>query len=76
MADSVSEDDAADYRQQAGEEAWQAFLERRARMGGPEAPEPCEKCDGAGSFWQKEKGGRLSGSRTLCSRCLGTRVQS
>jgi DnaJ-class molecular chaperone len=42
----------------------------------PEAPEPCDKCNGAGSFWQKkEGGGSLSGSRTLCPKCLGTRVQ-
>jgi len=71
----ISEDDVADYRQQEGEEQYQAFLERRAMMGGPEAPEPCEECDGEGSFWQKEKGGGLSGSQTLCSRCLGTGVQ-
>ncbi len=42
---------------------------------GPEAPEPCEKCKGAGSFWKKEEGGSLSGTRTLCPRCLGTKVQ-
>ena len=64
----MSEDDAADYRQQAGEEAWQAFLERRATMGGPEAPEPCGECEGEGftaeTFPPSE-----------CPRCLGTGVQ-
>lgn len=41
-----------------------------------EAPEPCEECGGSGSFWQKEEGGSLSGRRTLCPRCQGTRVQA
>lgn len=35
----------------------------------------CEECGGTGSFWKKGPGGRLSGSRTLCSHCLGTGVQ-
>jgi DnaJ-class molecular chaperone len=45
--------------------------ERRERDIG-EPPEPCEECGGTGSFWRKEAGGSLSGSRTLCRRCLGT----
>ena len=40
---------------------------------GPDAPEPCEACHGEGSFWKKEEGGSLSGSRTLCRRCLGSK---
>jgi DnaJ-class molecular chaperone len=35
----------------------------------------CGKCEGKGSFWQKAAGGSLSGTRTLCPRCLGTGVQ-
>ncbi len=42
---------------------------------GSQEPKPCEMCDGAGSFWKKEEGGSLSGSRTLCPQCLGTKVQ-
>ncbi len=71
----ISEDEAADYRQQTLEDRARARLERMGRRGGPDAPDPCEKCNGEGSFWQKEEGGSLSGSRTLCSRCLGTGVQ-
>ncbi|KKL50246.1 hypothetical protein LCGC14_2307420 [marine sediment metagenome] len=37
--------------------------------------EDCKMCDGEGSFWKKEEGGSLSGSRTLCRRCLGTRKE-
>lgn len=77
----ISEDDAEDYKQQAGEERWQAFLERRAMMGGPEAPEPCEKCDGEGVRCTHDQGWCLptcdSGfsSDNECPRCLGTGVQ-
>jgi len=44
----INEADQEDYKQQEGEEQYQAFLERRALMGGPDAPEACEKCDGNG----------------------------
>ena len=57
------------------DELEKARLERVAAGQGPNEIEPCEKCNGEGSFWQKESGGSLSGTRTLCPRCLGTRVR-
>ncbi len=76
----ISEADAEDYKQQEGEERHQAFLERKAMMGGPDAPEDCEVCGGEG---------RVVTDGCLCpapvrdedcyrecpSRCLGTGVQ-
>lgn len=50
----VSEDEEADYRQQEGEERWRAHLERRAMMGGPDAPDPCERCGGEGKVKGQE----------------------
>ena len=68
----ISEDDVADYRQQDAEERERARLERRGMMGGPEAPEPCERCDGEGrvepQFWTSQP-------YIECPRCLGTGVQ-
>ena len=45
-------------------------------VAGEESGQLCAHCGGAGSFWQKESGGSLSGSRTLCRRCLGTGAKS
>ena len=70
----MSEDDAADYRQQTLEKQ-ESRRRERTQAREPNMEEPCGNCDGEGSFWQKEEGGNLSGSRTLCSLCLGTRVQ-
>ena len=56
------------------QESWDRMEEKERRDIG-EASETCKTCDGKGSFWQKEDGGRLSGSRTLCRSCLGTKVQ-
>ena len=72
---STPEDIREDGRRDDAEDKRREFLEQRSRMGGPEAPEPCETCGGEGSFWQKRDGGSLSGSRTLCPRCLGSKVQ-
>ena len=71
----ISEADAEDYRQQAGEEAWQAFLERSATMGGPEAPEPCEHCWGKGRCAVLAQVGEHRAIYNECPRCLGTGVQ-
>ena len=70
----ISEADAEDYRQQDREEKRREFLERRAMMGGPEAPEPCEECGGEGSHLSQA----TWNSPVLkheCPRCLGTGVQ-
>jgi hypothetical protein len=75
----ISEDDAEDYKQQNREEKRRAFLERKAMMGGPEAPAPCEQCDGNG---QIVTDGCLCPAPVRdedcyqeCLRCLGTGVQ-
>ena len=54
--------------QQDREDKQREMLERRARMGGPDAPEPCENCDGQGCFDGPH--GYLE-----CPRCLGTGAQ-
>ena len=64
----IPEADAEDYKQQEGEERYQAFLERRAIMGGPDAPEPCEDCDGKGFTNETYP-------PSECPCCLGTGVQ-
>ena len=61
----ISEDDAADYRQQTLEDRERERLERMGRRGGPDAPEACEKCRGFGYVGEREE----------CRRCLGTGVQ-
>ena len=65
---STPEDIRKDGKQQDAEDKRREFLERRARMGGPEAPEPCEDCDGDGFT-------RETYPPSECSRCLGTGVQ-
>ncbi len=65
----MGEADEMLYRQQDREDKRREFLEQRSRMGGPEAPEPCERCDGRGSVY------RLEDRYEECSRCLGTGVQ-
>lgn len=72
----ISEADQEDYRQQEGEERHRAFLERRAMMGGPEAPEDCEMCDGTRFAPLIDHDAKTW--RTVpveCPRCLGTGVQ-
>jgi len=77
----ISEADAEDYKQQDREDKRREFLERRARMGGPDAPEPCEKCDGQGEIVYSDtslgRGGYAGQtiSSGECPRCLGTGVQ-
>ena len=70
----ISEADAEEYKRQDREDRGLAHLEERRRREPPRG-EPCERCDGAGSFWEKRVGGSLSGCRTLCTRCLGTGVE-
>ena len=64
---STPEDIREDGKQQDREDKRREFLERRSMMGGPEAPEPCEDCDGTGRV--------PFGLLSECSRCLGTGVQ-
>ena len=66
-------DDLEEYRRQDREDKGLAHLEERRRRE-PPIGDPCERCDGAGSFWHKEPGGNLSGCRTLCPHCQGTGV--
>ncbi|KKN75257.1 hypothetical protein LCGC14_0382560 [marine sediment metagenome] len=66
----ISEADEMDYKQQEGEEKYRAFLERRAMMGGPDAPEPCETCSGQDFAVVEWPWGCKE-----CPRCLGTGVQ-
>ena len=69
----ISEEDQADYRQQEGEERWRARLERLAMMRGPDAPDPCEECDGKGQVQIKTEDDDYDSDG--CPRCLGTGVQ-
>ena len=77
---STPEEIRYDGQQQDREDKRREFLERRARMGGPDAPETCDDCDGKG---------RVVIDACLCpalvrdedcyrecpGRCLGTGVQ-
>jgi hypothetical protein len=83
----VSEADAEDYKQQDREDQRREFLEQRSRMGGPEAPEGCEKCDGNGVVYVVNKElvfessdfyiipADAIGEARDCYPCLGTGVQ-
>ena len=84
---SISEADQEDYKQQEGEERYRAFLERRAMMGGPDAPEPCETCGGEGRVKRRVSKDMAIDAGfpdtegweyedTCPGRCLGTGVQS
>ncbi len=44
-----------DGQQQDREDKRREDLERRARMGGPDAPEDCERCHGVGSVYAVKK---------------------
>ncbi len=66
---STPEEIRYDGQQQDREDRRREFLERRSKMGGPEAPEPCEKCDGRGFIVG------ILPSEPPCPRCLGTGVQ-
>ncbi len=68
MARPISEADAEDYKQQDREDKRREMLERRARMGGPDAPETCDDCDGKGFTDETYP-------LSECGRCLGTGVQ-
>ncbi len=48
-------------------------LERR--MGGPDAPEPCETCGGKGHSWHIGTHERSCYCGHECPRCLGSGVQ-
>jgi hypothetical protein len=82
----VSEDEMDEYKQQDREEKMRARLEEMGRRGGPDAPEPCERCDGKGEMPQfvtremamdagdiEMEGQEIA--TTQCYRCLGTGVQ-
>lgn len=82
----ISEDDAADYRQQDAEDRERHRLERMGQRRGPDAPEPCEDCGGEGTVLQAVSMDMAidAGDRDLCGervrvpcpgRCLGTGVQ-
>ncbi|KKL48849.1 hypothetical protein LCGC14_2321430, partial [marine sediment metagenome] len=62
----ISEADAEDYKQQDREDKRRGFLERRGRMGGPDAPEDCERCGGKGY-----RGCKPCQTKRECPRCLG-----
>ncbi|KKN00770.1 hypothetical protein LCGC14_1134570 [marine sediment metagenome] len=65
---STPEEIRYDGQQQDREDKRREMLERRARMGGPDAPEPCEDCDGKGFTNETYP-------PSECPCCLGTGVQ-
>ena len=66
---STPEEIRYDGQQQQRVDKRREMLERRARMGGPEAPEPCDPCDGEGFT-------RETYPPSECPHCLGAEVQS
>ena len=79
---STPEEIRYDGQQQDREDKRRESLERRARMGGSDAPEDCEKCKGTGEIVVlRELGAEIPfgqvhpHSHTECPRCLGTGVQ-
>ena len=84
---STPEEIRYDGQQQNREDKRRARLEEMARMGGPDAPEDCEKCDGIGSVYVVEKRRVFEseasylipadaiGKERDCYPCLGTGVQ-
>ena len=66
---STPEEIRYEGQQQDREDKRREMLERRGRMGGPDAPDDCEKCDGRGELY------RLEDRYEECPRCLGTGVQ-
>ena len=69
MVRPISEDDAADYKQQDAEERERNRLYRMGQRGGPDAAEECEDCDGARMVNSTDP------QSSECRRCLGTGVQ-
>ncbi|KKL78200.1 hypothetical protein LCGC14_2027280 [marine sediment metagenome] len=67
-----------DGQQQDREDKRREMLERRARMGGPDAPEACLHCGGDGSCSRvgADSGGvNCSDPQIECPHCLGTGVR-
>ncbi|KKL80148.1 hypothetical protein LCGC14_2007670 [marine sediment metagenome] len=52
---STPEEIRYDGQQQDREDKRREMLERRGRMGGPDAPETCERCGGTGSIYVVNK---------------------
>lgn len=78
MVKRISEDDAEDYRLQDAEERYRVRLERRAMLGGPDAPEPCEECGGKGHVICSDcaaEGMDAIDCFKQCPRCLGVGIQ-
>ena len=82
----ISEDDQADYRLSDAEERERNRLFRLGQRGGPDAAEPCERCDGKGElpmFVTRDmaidagdiemQGQEIA--TAACHTCLGTGVQ-
>ena len=69
---STPEDIREDGKRDAAEDKRREFLEQRSRMGGPDAPEPCEECEGKGA---KLVNPPNDCDFVECPRCLGTGVQ-
>ena len=71
---STPEEIRYEGQQQDREDKRRERLEEMARRGGPDAPDPCERCDGEGSHLSQA----TWNSPVLkheCPRCLGTGVQ-
>ncbi len=70
----ISEDDAADYRQQELEERERNRLIRMGQRGGPDAAEACdaEGCVDGRITNEADGAPRITSE---CPRCLGTGVQ-
>ncbi len=66
---STSEEIRYDGQQQDREDTRREMLERRGRMGGPDAPEPCEECEGTGCRNDQCR------DNDDCPKCLGSGVQ-
>ncbi len=75
---STPEEIRYDGQQEDREDKRREGLERRGRMGGPDAPDPCERCDGEGHIPCTHDRGCCTPGECMgeeCPRCLGTGVQ-
>ncbi len=83
---STPEDIREDGRRDDAEDKRREFLEQRSRMGGPEAPEPCDMCGGEGRVKRRVSKDMAIDAGfpdtegweyedTCPGRCLGTGVQ-
>ncbi len=75
---STPEEIRYDGQQTDREDKRREDLESRSRMGGPEAPEDCETCEGSGILEVRE-GSYPNGVYFLsseCPKCLGSGVQA